>query len=94
MPSTVETTRRHPIQVSATTHQWVRELAAFEHTSMSKVLERAVERYRAAVLLEAQNAAWARITEEDPQTVDALREEQAPWDQALTDGLPEADDHA
>lgn len=94
MPTTIETNRRHPVQVSATTHHWIQELAAYEHTSMSKVLERAVERYRATVLLDAYNAAWARLAEEDPQAIAALREEQALWDQTLADGLDTAEDDA
>lgn len=89
MTTRTDATQRHPVKVSVTTHRWLQELAAYEHSSMAGVVERAVERYRAEVLLQAHNAAWAQLAAEDPAARVAFQQEQDVWDQTLADGLPE-----
>lgn len=82
---------RHSVQVSARAHRWLQEVAELEHRSMGRVLERAIERYRAEVIVERHNAIWAQLAAENPDAIAALQQEYQLWDRVIADGLPEDD---
>lgn len=87
MASSAKTSKRHPIQVNETTYQKIRELASSEGESIAKVVERAVEHYRQEKMLLAHNEEWARLMNEEPETIAALEAEHRLWDSTIADGL-------
>lgn len=77
------------IRVSTHTRDLLQELAQRSGTSMQSVLEQALERYRREQLLEATNAAYARLQADTAAWAD-LERERTDWDQTLGDGLEDA----
>ncbi len=81
------TTKRHPLQVNEHTYQSVREMAAAGKTSMTKIVERAVEHYRHQLLLQAHNEGWSWLMETDPEAIAAFEAEDELWDRSTADGM-------
>ncbi|HET7036274.1 MAG TPA: hypothetical protein VFI42_11390 [Thermomicrobiaceae bacterium] len=78
--------KRRPLQVSDTAYQAIRELAEAHHTSMAKIVERAVEHYGNQLMLLQANAEWAEILR-DPEAVAEIEAERKLWDTTTADGL-------
>ena len=53
--------KRRRLQVNESIYQTVREMSEAYNTSMTKIIERAVDAYRNEMLLKAHNEAWARL---------------------------------
>ena len=80
------TKKRRPLQVSDTAYQTIRELAESNHTSMAKIVERAVEHYANQLMLRQANAEWAEILM-NPEAVAESEAERRVWDATIADGL-------
>lgn len=74
------------IRVSEKTRETLRELAHAQGTPIQDVTEKAVEMYRRHSLLEATNAAYARL-QSQPDARSDLEQELGVWDETLADGL-------
>ena len=74
------------IRVSRETHATLRRLAAERGESIQSTIDRVVEEYRRRQILEATNAAYARLRE-DPEEWAEIQRERAEWDGTLLDGL-------
>jgi hypothetical protein len=72
------------IRVSEKTREILRELARAQGAPIQEVTERAVEMYRRQALLEATNAAYARLQTDARSD---LEQELGEWDATLADGL-------
>jgi len=57
------------------------------NSSMTKLVERAVEAHRNELLLKAHNEAWARDMIEDPEAIAELEAERELWDRTVADGM-------
>ncbi len=68
-------------------YQTVREMSEAYNTSMTKIIERAVDAYRNEMLLKAHNEAWARLMEKDPGAIDEFEGEHELWNGANADGM-------
>ncbi len=79
MPSTL-------MRVREDTRETLRELASQTGEPIQEVLRKAVESYRRQLLLEATNAAYARLRADPKAWSEELREREA-WEATLDDGL-------
>jgi predicted transcriptional regulator len=74
------------IRISKKTHQILRRLADEAGTSMTAIIEVAVEQYRRERYWEAFDAGYAALRA-DPEKWADYQEEIAAWDVTLADGL-------
>ena len=74
------------IRVNERTHAILRELAQESGSPILDIAEQAVEMFRRHSLLEATNAAYARL-QADPDAWSDLQQELDTWDETLADGL-------
>ncbi len=74
------------VRIRDDTHATLRELAREADESMQEVLAKAVESYRRQRLIEATNAAYARLRQ-DPRAWAEMEEERRLWEATLADGL-------
>jgi hypothetical protein len=74
------------IRVNEKTHTMLRELAQERGMPIQDITEKAVEMFRRHALLEATNAAYARL-QANPEARKELEEELGAWDETLADGL-------
>lgn len=77
------------IRISRDVRDMLKTLADTSGDSMQNVLEEAILAYRDSKLLEATNAAYAALKDND-DAWKLLLEERAEWDETLNDGLEEA----
>ena len=83
---TKPTAKSYSIRVSARTHRWLRELSESSGEPMTKIVARAVERYRRQRILEEANAQYA-VALADPEELVAFQAEMRELDGTLLDGL-------
>jgi hypothetical protein len=76
------------LRVAAQTHETIRAIAEGKGTTMQQVVEEAVEAYRRQMILDASNAAYARLLQSG-EGREAAGELQA-WDVTLADGLEDS----
>ena len=76
------------LRVTAQTRETVRTIAEGKGTTMQQVVEEAVEAYRRQMILDASNAAYARLLQSG-EGREAAGELQA-WDVTLADGLEDS----
>ena len=79
------------IRIRKSTRDTLRDLADEAGEPMQAVLEKAVDAYRRRSFLEAVNASYAALHEDDAASR-AFRDELQLWDATLGDGLAELGD--
>ena len=79
------------VDISATSQELLRELAAKTGQTTSVVLDKALDAYRRQVFFDKLNAGYAELRA-DPEAWAEHEAERKDWDNALMDGLDE-DEH-
>ncbi len=77
------------IRINQKTHAMVRELAEQAETTMTAIVESAVQEYRAAQFWKEVNAGYAAL-KADPEAWAEYQEEIGAWDCTLADGLEDS----
>jgi hypothetical protein len=74
------------IRISRSTHEILRDLAAEANTTMTALVDEAIQEYRRKKFWEGYHAAYAALRA-DPVAWAELQHESDAWDSTLTDGL-------
>lgn len=62
-------------------------MSEFTSLPMTKIDQRAAEGHRNEMLLNSHNAAWAGLSEEDPEAVDKFTAERGTWVSTIADEM-------
>ncbi|NLO73276.1 MAG: ribbon-helix-helix protein, CopG family [candidate division WS1 bacterium] len=76
------------VRLSEETHRILRKLAADQGTTMTEVLQQAVEQLRRQVMLEQASAQYAALRQ-DPKAWAEVLAERKLFEQAIADGVAE-----